>query len=186
MPTSPIGYADDVAACTVTKRKMDRVMDEVYTHTCAWRYSFNAGKSAVLIFGETPRDRRIGSENRVFKLGKDRVKERLYYDHVGVKTCVLGDTYVRTEEKILKARKKLNMATALGIKRGGLNMSTCNLIYWTVVIPTLWFGCEMWVVKRKDIEQLQAFQRYVARRLQRFHPRSINVTCFGHYHVHKG
>ena len=87
-------------------------------------------------------------------------------------------THVRTEEKILKARKTLNMATAMGIKKGGLNMSVCNLIYWTVVIPTLCFGCEMWVIKRNDIEQLQAFQRYAARRLQRFHPRSLNVTCF--------
>ena len=37
-------------------------------------------------------------------------------------------------------------------------MGTCNLIYWTVVIPTLCFGSEIWVLKEKDIEQLQAFQ----------------------------
>ena len=160
------------------KEKMDAVMDRVYVHSNTWRYSFNAGKSAVLIFGESQKERRVGSQNRVFKLGTERVKEKLYYDHVGVKTCVLGDTHVRTEEKIVKARKALNMATAMGIKRGGLNMNTCNLIYWTVVIPTLCFGSEIWVLKKKDVEQLQAFQRYAARRLQRFHPRSINCTCF--------
>ena len=70
------------------------------------------------------------------------------------------------------------MATALGIKKGGLNMGTCNLIYWTVVMPTLCFGSEVWVIKEKDIVQLRAFQRYAARRLQRFHPRSVNSTCF--------
>ena len=92
------------------------MMDRVYAHSNTWRYSFNAGKSAMLIFGETPNETRIGSENRVFKLGKDRMKERLYYDHVGVKTCVMGDTHIRTEEKIVKARKALNMASAMGIK----------------------------------------------------------------------
>ena len=181
-PVSPVGYADDLAACTTSKRKMDVVMDNVYSHSCKWRYSFNAGKSAVLIFGESRRERRIGSENRVFKLGRNRVKEKLHYDHVGVKTCVLGDTQVRTEEKVIKARKALNMATAMGIKKGGLNMSTCNLIFWTVVMPTLCFGCEIWVLKAPDIMQLQAFQRYAARRIQRFHSRSINVTalaCLG-------
>ena len=180
--TSPVGYADDIAACTLSKRKMDRVMDNVYSHSCTWRYSFNAGKRAVSIFGETQRERRIGTENRVFKLGRERVKERLHYDHVVVKTCVLGDTHFRTEEKVTKARKVLNMSTALGIKQGGLNMSTCNLIYWTVVMPTLCFGCEICVLKRKDIEQLQAFQRYAARRLQRFFSRSLNITslvCLG-------
>ena len=178
IPTSPVGYADYLAACTRSKRKMDGVMDRVFTHSCKWRYSFNAGKSAVLIFGETARERRIGVENRVFKLGREKVKEKLYYDHVGVKTCVLGDTQVRTEEKVVKAKKTLNMATALGIKKGGLNMGTCNLIYWTVVMPTLCFGSEIWVIKEKDILQLRAFQRYAARRLQRFHPRSVNSTCF--------
>ena len=175
---SPLGYADDVAASTLSKRRMDAVMSEVYAHSCKWRYSFNADKSAVLIFGENSRERRIGSENRIFRLGPERVKERLYYDHVGIKTCVIGDTHVRTEEKITKARKVLNMATSMGIKKGGLNLSTCNLIFWTVVIPTLCFGCEIWVLKPKDIDLLKAFQRYAARRLQRFHSRSINITSY--------
>ena len=175
---SPCGYADDIAAATVSRRKMDLVMNEVYAHSCLWRYSFNAGKSAILIFGESPKERRTGSVNRVFKLGPERVKERLHYDHVGVKTCVLGDTHIRTEEKVKKARKVLNMSTSLGIKKGGLNMNTCNMIFWTVVVPTLLFGCEVWMVKIKDIDMIMAFQRYAARRLQRFYPRSLNSTCY--------
>ena len=111
-------------------------------------------------------------------LGPDKVKEKLFYDHVGIKTCVLGDKHIRTEEKIIKARKVLNMSSALGIKRGGLNLSTINLIYWTVIIPILCFGCEIWVVKKKDEALLEAFQRYAARRLQRFHTRSVNITSF--------
>ena len=176
--TSPVGYADDIAASTKSKRRMDLVMDRVFSHSCLWRYTFNADKSAVLVFGESKRDRRIGSANRVFSLGPERVKERLYYDHVGVKTCVQGDTHVRTEEKVAKARKVLNMASTLGIKKGGLSLSACNLIFWMVVMPTLCFGCEIWVIKKKDVKILKAFQRYSARRLQRFHSRSINATCF--------
>ena len=176
--TSPVGYADDLAACTITKRKMDLVMQEVYQHGCDWRYSFNASKSAVLIFGESNRDRKIGTEHRMFALGGKRVKERLYYDHVGVKTCVKGDTHVRTIEKIAKARKALNASTNVGIRRGGVNLSTCNLIYWTFVIPTLMFGCEIWVLKKQDCDLLRAFQRYAARRLQRFHFNSLNITSF--------
>ena len=175
---SPLGYADDVAASTVSKRKMDAVMDRVYAHSCTWRYTFKADKSAVLVFGENIREHRIGAENRVFKMGTSRVKERLTYDHVGVKTCALGDTHVRTEEKVTKARKVLNMSTSMGIKRGGLNLETCNLIFWTVVVPVLCFGCEVWVLKQKDEDLLMAFQRYAARRVQRFHPRSINIACY--------
>ena len=48
--SSPVGYADDLAACTTSKSKMDLVMEKVHQHRCDWRYAFNAGKSTVLIF----------------------------------------------------------------------------------------------------------------------------------------
>ena len=114
--------------------------------------------------------------------GHDRVKECQYYDHVGIKVCVKGDSHVRTEEKVKKARTALNMATCMGIRKGGLNMLTCCIIFWSVVVPTLCFGCELWVMSNKDVQILQAFQRYAARRIQRFHSRSLNATsrvCLG-------
>ena len=182
IPSSPVGYADDLAASTTSKNRMDQVMTKVNQHGCDWRYSFNTKKSAVLVFGESARESRIGSTYRMFSLGGIRVKEKLFYDHVGIKTCVKGDTHVRTEEKVTKARKVLNMTTNIGIRKGGLNLKTCNVIYWTIVIPTLLFGCEIWLLKDRDMSILDAFQRYAARRLQRLHTRSLNATscsCLG-------
>ena len=120
----------------------------------------------------------IGCANRIFSLGAEKVNEKLYYDHVGVKTCVQGDFHVRTEERVMKARKALNMSSSIGIKRGGLDLGTCNTIFGTVIMPILCFGCELWVIKKKDADLLAAFQIYAARRLQRFHTRSVNITSF--------
>ena len=42
--------------------------------------------------------------------------------------------------------------------------------------------CELWILERKDIQILQSFQRYAARRIQRLHLRSLNLTsrvCLG-------
>ena len=90
----------------------------------------------------------------------------------------ISDTHIRTEEKVKKARKVLNMSSSIGIKRGGLNLGTCNTIFWTIIMPILCFGCEVWVVKKKDVEILSVFQRYAGRRLQRFHNRSVNITSY--------
>ena len=43
-PSTPLGYADDVATCCLSKQKLDRAMDIVYAHGCAWRYGLNAKK----------------------------------------------------------------------------------------------------------------------------------------------
>ena len=184
--TTPLGYADDLATCTLSGNRMKQVLGIVEKHGQTWRYSFNAGKSAIMVYGESKRETAIGSEHRMFSLGEKRVKETGYYDHVGIKACLKGDTHIRTEEKVKKARKVLNMATCMGIKRGGLNMATCCLIYWTVVIPTLCFGCEIWILKQRDIAMLVGFQKYAAKRIQRFHPRAYNATstvCLGWLHI---
>ena len=64
-----------------------------------------------------------------------------------------------------------------GYRKNGLNIRTCCIIFWTVVIPTLCFGCELWILKCKDIAILEDFQRYAAKRIQRLHPKSLNITC---------
>ena len=176
--TTPQGYADDLATCTTNGNNMTRVLEMVGGHGRKWRYAFNARKSSVMVYGETMAEMKVGRENRMFKLGDDRVKESSYYEHVGIKACLKGDTHCRTEEKAKKARKVLNMASCLGIKRGGLTMATCCLIYWSVVIPTICFGSEIWILKQKDIDILNGFQRYAAKRIQRLHPRSLNATCY--------
>ena len=52
----------------------------------------------VQVFGETE-----NTESGVGTgclLSEKRVKERLYYNHVGVRTCLNGDSHVNTEEKV--------------------------------------------------------------------------------------
>ena len=70
---------------------------------------------------------------------------------MGIKTCVDGDTQIRTEEKAIKA---CNMITGIGITRGGISVATCNITFWCVVVPILTYGCEICVLKEKDIEIL--------------------------------
>ena len=177
VPASPAGYADDLAAACTSKHKIDKVMDKVNSFGCKWRFQFNAKKSAILVYGEESWERKIGSKNRFYKLGKDKVQEKLEYDHVGIKACVLDDNS-RIEEKLAKGRRALNATAGLGIRKSGLVVATCNLIFWTIVIPIITFGCELWSMCENDILKLQAFQRYAGRRVQRFPQRSPSCSSF--------
>ena len=64
-------------------------MDIVYSHGCAWGYELNAKKSGVLVFGESLRDHMINAVELQFLLGPKQVKERLVYDHVGIRNANL-------------------------------------------------------------------------------------------------
>ena len=61
IPSSPASYADDLAAATTSKYKTDKVHTIVNDYGNRWRFDFNAGKSAVLVFGE---DRKVNIVNK--------------------------------------------------------------------------------------------------------------------------
>ena len=178
IPSTPVGYADDVATANTSKTKTDKTLQLVHDFGLKWRFSFNAKKSAILVYGETKREHEIGSKFRTFRLGKDKVGERQVYDHVGIKACIFNEDNQRIEEKLSKGRRTLNAASGLGIRKNGLTLKTCNLIFWTIVISTVTFGCEIWHVGDSDLEKLQCFQLYAGRRVQRFPKRSPDSLSY--------
>ena len=160
---SPVSYADDLATACISKRRIDMVLKIVYDFSRKWRFDFNVGKSAIMTYGE---ERKINAKNakeRIFMLGNGRIKEREEYDHVGVKACLFQEGNSRVEEKISKGRRTLNAIAGLGIRQNGLNIGTCNLIFWVIVMPIVTFGSEIWQLSDDDIEKLQAFQRFSGR-----------------------
>ena len=175
---SSLGYADDVASASTSKNKTDQVLKLVYKHSCTWRYRFNPKKSAILVFGESDKENRVNSKNRMYKLGSDPIKEQQSYDHLGLKNNCLWQNKARISEKIGKGRKALNTAAGLGLKPGGLSINACGLIFWSLVVPIITFACELWILNDEDVKLLEDFQTYAGRRIQRFAQNSPRVTSY--------
>ena len=175
---SPIGYADDMSAACISRDRIDRVTNMVNQHGNRWRYEYNARKSAILIYGEDKRTHDHNALLRNFNLGGKKVPEKEHYDHVGVKACIYEDNSFLVEDKISKGKKTLNASTSLGIRRGGLSMAVCNLIFWLVIVPITTYGSEIWTMTPLDYENLESFQRYAGRRFQRFSGSSPNFSSY--------
>ena len=172
VPSSPVSYADDLATASAAKCNVDGIMRIAHGHACRWRYKFNARKSAVLVYGESKSETAKYSKLRQYSIGGDRVYERPSYDHVGIKSCIGGNFADRTVEKVKKGRRAFFSTLSLGIKKRGLNMNTCNLLFWSVIVPITLFGSELWVLQASDLHELDLFQRQVGRRMQRLHNRT--------------
>ena len=78
------------------------------------------------------------------------VLEKQSYDHVSVKACLYKDDNSRLDEKITKARRAFYAWAGLGIRKNGLTMLTCSIIYWTIVVPIVTFGSEIWCLSEAD------------------------------------
>ena len=66
-------------------------MSLISQHGNRWRYEYNAAKSAVLVYGEEKKTQLRNSKFRNFQLGKKKVPEKQYYDHVGIKAYIFNN-----------------------------------------------------------------------------------------------
>ena len=166
-------------AASISKNRTDQILDIVFKHSCMWRYKFNPKKSAVLVYGENPYEHKQNAEHRVYRLGKDPIKEQCKYDHLGLSNYVDERCNDRNQEKVRKGRKGLNAAADIGLKHaGGLTIHACSILFWAMTVPITTFSCELWVPNDNDVRILEEFQRYSGRRIQRFPYKSPNRTSY--------
>ena len=117
IPSNPVGYADVMATASLSKIDTDRSLGIISNHAKKWRYTYNAKKSAVLIFGETKQEHDRGAKFRNFVLDGEKISEKTEYEHLGIKSCLFQDTVPRTEDRISKGRRALNAITAISINK---------------------------------------------------------------------
>ena len=55
-------------------------------------------------------------------------------------------------------------------------MATCNIVFWSIVIPVALYGCEVWRMNDDSITELENFQNYTCKKIQRFYPRVPNAS----------
>ena len=178
IPVSPVGYADDLSLCSLSKFNLDCILEVVYKYSCEWRFYYNADKSAVMVYGEKKREAMRNSKFRHYQLGKDKAKETNEYVHVGVKNCLFGNYTARTEDRISRGRRAFNAIISIGIKIKGVCMLICTTIYCSIIMLIVTFGSELLVLGPDEAEHLMKFQRYVGRRCQRFPKRAPNHSSF--------
>ena len=170
-----MGYADDMASACPSKANIDKTLNIIDTHAKKWRYSYNAKKSAVMVYGETKREHERGSKFRNFVLNGEKVPEKKEYDHVGVRNCLFQNYMPRTEDRISRG---INAVSSIGVRKKGINMATCSILYWSIIVPIVTYGSELWVMSSGKICELRKFQCYIGRRCQRFPKRTPNYSAY--------
>ena len=113
-----------------------------------------------------------------FRLGGDKISEHAHYDHVGIRASISEDETSGLEERVSKARRTLNAILGLGVRQCRLTIGTCNIIFWSVVVPIAMYGCELLILTERHLDILEEFQEYAGKKLQRFHMRTPRACAF--------
>ena len=67
------------------------------------------------------------------------------------------------------------MIAGMGVRKNGLTMATCHIMFWTIIVPAALYGSEIWILNNRSIALIESFQMYVCKRMQRFYAKVPNA-----------
>lgn len=152
--------ADDIACLSSSPTSLQKMLNVAFKYSCLWRFSFNAQKSSVVIFGKGR-----PPTQQTWKLGDDEILINDSYKHLGIIQHSRFKTIDRTTDSCNKGRK------AYFAIRNDLSHNTNPLtlvkLYRKIVLPTVLYGCELWNnLKQTDFQILNKFQHFVTKDIQ--------------------
>ena len=159
-------YADDLALVSDSAEDLQDMLDITSNYARLWRYQFNASKSAILVFGESPVSRRRNRPSRKWLLDGDEIPECDTHSHLGILRSVLPSSVHRTTERCSSARSAFFALNAVGSRFGCLHPCTSIKLYSSLCIPILLYGCELWSLTKSEVTMLERVHRKILRTIQ--------------------
>ncbi len=153
--------ADDMILISFSKYGLDSMLKICYDYACKWRFEYNTGKCAVIVFNEPCKT------ERQWFLGENSIQEVSEYTHLGI----ICDRYMSSGRVIQEAATKLR-GTLLSVLNNGLhpacmNPLTLRTIYNSVVIPKSLYGAELWnSFSVSDLSRLEIAHRFCVKYIQ--------------------
>ena len=169
-----ITVADDLAILAENKSDSQVMVWDVEDSSNRERYCVHPAKSHILWYKFGGKD---DSDLDVF-LGEKKVDVASSATHLGINRS--ATQMVDIEGKLSLGRKTAYSLMRAGFHGGGgLKAAKNGHIWSTFVIPRLLYGVECQLLKKKDIESLEKFQRKCLKQLQGLPDNTSSSACLG-------
>ena len=107
--------ADDVALVSVSEQSLQSMIDICADYARKWRFTFNASKTKIMVFGNSKIKTQKLTNRRAWTLGENVLDIVDSYTHVGIKLDRSESSLSRTTEACAKSRRTFAAACGLGI-----------------------------------------------------------------------
>ncbi|MES9903946.1 MAG: reverse transcriptase family protein [Sedimenticola sp.] len=162
--------ADDITLMSLSKHGLDNMLEICRNYSATWRFRYNAGKCAVIVFGESRQ--KYSKHKRSWNYGSTTISETTEYKHLGIMQSKYSTRPGNINTVTQSARGTLLSLVNTGLHSDGLNPITALKLYRTIVLPRALFGCDMWndisATNMHKLESVHHFCIKVAQSFQKF------------------
>ena len=143
-------FADDLAICAGSRKDLQHLLDVVYKYSCRWRFKFNIAKSNVMVIATKQKQ----NQYHKYFLGFEVLQVVKTYKYLGLDFQDSLRWTITRQRLVAKAKGRTAMLSKALSE--GLSLQAGEVIWWSMIVPVLNFGCELWgAVKCKEMEQVQ-------------------------------
>ena len=172
--TSPT-CADDLALLEQSLTNMQTLTSTVYHHTSKDRFTINPSKSEVITFNR--RNKKLTPNETTIYMGNEEIPIKDQVKHLGIERN--KDNTPDTENRIQTARKTSYALMGSGMHgQNGISPVIATSLWDTFIVPRMLHGIEFLDARKKDLEQLELYQRKMFKMLQSL---PENTTTSGVY-----
>ena len=159
-------YADDLALIASSEHNLQLLLDLTSAYACLWRYQFNTSKSAILVFGESPRSRQVARSNRSWSVGSNIIPEADTYTHLGILRSVHHSNAKQVSGRCASGRSAFYALNSVGSRFGCLHPITSFKLYKALSLPILLYGCEVLSYNKSNLAMMSRVHRKILRTIQ--------------------
>ena len=131
-------HVDDLVLVANSPEELQAMLNIVHTYAGKWRYNLNAGKSFVMVFGESPHSRTQARSSWKWYLGSEEVEEADKVHHLGILRSVSFSTISCTTEWSTARRREF-----LALNTVGSSLDVYTLLHHidsTLCLPVTLYG----------------------------------------------
>ena len=159
-------YVDGIALVFNSPIMLQAMLDIVFDYARRGQYQLNGLKSLVMVVGESAAVRQRERMTRVWKLGESVISEVDEQHHLGILRLIYNSTVHRTNERATAARSAFFVLSAVGSHFGCLHPLTSLRFYWSICLPIMLYGCEVWTFSKTELLFLERVHRKVLKTIQ--------------------
>ena len=144
---------------------LQALLDITAAYATRWRYTFNAAKSFVLVFGESTRSRSSLRAQRHWSLGSQVITECDEIKHLGILHTVHPSSLVWTLDRCSAGRSAFYSLFPLAPRAGGVHPLVSYRLYSAICVPIFLYGSELWDISSRQLLLLERAHRKILRTL---------------------
>lgn len=156
-----LAYADDIVLVTRSKTEMQRIFERLEQEARAIGLMINKEKTKFMKIKkgeeEQKRDWKIQVENNVYSF-----EEVTNFTYLGVTLTNDNEEDTEIKTRIMKGSKCVGSLYKF-LKSKSISRAAKLRTYKTIIRPTVLFGCELWVLSKRNQQILEVWERKILR-----------------------